>query len=104
MGNIDILVITESELDQSFPSGQFNIDGYSPPFRYDRIVLGAGHGELYYRPIQHATGGSDWERVSIIEVKVFFEECVGLSVINIFCYHFMQTKRDKMAYFEVTRK
>ena len=42
VGNIDILVITESKLDQSFPSGQFNIDGYSPPFRYDRNSFGGG--------------------------------------------------------------
>ena len=42
MGNIDILVVTESKLDQSFPSGQFNIDGYSPPFRYDRNSFGGG--------------------------------------------------------------
>ena len=45
--------------------------------------LNSIHGELCYRHIQHATGGSDWGRVSIIEVKVFFDECVGLSVINI---------------------
>ena len=43
VGNIDILVITESKLDQSFPSGQFNIDGYSPPFRYDLNSFVGGH-------------------------------------------------------------
>ena len=42
MGNIEILVFTESKLDQSFPSGQFSIDGYSPPFRYDRNSFEGG--------------------------------------------------------------
>ena len=42
IGNIDIHVVTESKLDRSFPSGQFNIDVYSPPFRYDRNSFGDG--------------------------------------------------------------
>ena len=42
IGNIDILIVTESKLDQSFPSGQFNIDGYSLPFRYDGNSFGGG--------------------------------------------------------------
>ena len=35
-GNIDILVVTETKLDDSFPSTQFLIEGYSPPYRRDR--------------------------------------------------------------------
>ena len=35
-GNIDILVISETKLDSSFPAGQFFINGYSEPFRIDR--------------------------------------------------------------------
>ena len=31
-GNIDILIITETKLDETFPKQQFWIDGYSPPF------------------------------------------------------------------------
>ena len=41
-GNIDILIITESKLDETFPSPQFWIDGYSPPFRVDRNKNGGG--------------------------------------------------------------
>ena len=33
--NIDILVITETKLDDSFPRNQFLIDGYSVPYRKD---------------------------------------------------------------------
>ena len=42
VGNIDILVITESKLDHSFPMNQFLMDGYSPPFRLDCDSTGGG--------------------------------------------------------------
>ena len=41
-GNLDILVITESKLDNSFPVSQFCIEGFSPPFRLDRNANGGG--------------------------------------------------------------
>ena len=41
-GNLDILVITESKLDESFPIAQFIMGGYSPPFRLDRNAYGGG--------------------------------------------------------------
>ena len=41
-GNLDILVITESKLDDSFPIAQFIMEGYSPPFRLDRNANGGG--------------------------------------------------------------
>ena len=41
-GNIDVLVITESKLDQSFPSQQFAIDGFSLPYRCDKNAKGEG--------------------------------------------------------------
>ena len=41
-GNLDILIITESKLDESFPMQQFCIDGYAPPFRVDRTKNGGG--------------------------------------------------------------
>ena len=31
--NIDVLVITETKLDETFPSAQFNIEGFRPPYR-----------------------------------------------------------------------
>ena len=45
-GNIDILIITETKLDKSFPTGQFLMEGYSTPFRLDRN--GRGGGILIY--------------------------------------------------------
>ena len=35
-GFVDIFLISESKLDDSFPEGQFTIDGYHAPFRFDR--------------------------------------------------------------------
>ena len=41
-GNIDVLVVTETKLDDSFPTAQFFIEGFSPPFRLDRNRYGGG--------------------------------------------------------------
>ena len=41
-GNLDILIITETKLDESFPSQQFDIEGFSSPFRLDRNINGGG--------------------------------------------------------------
>ena len=41
-GNIDILMISEAKLDESFLLGQFLLDGYSVPFRSDRDGNGGG--------------------------------------------------------------
>ena len=35
-GNVDVLAISETKLDDSFPAGQFKIPGYASPFRLDR--------------------------------------------------------------------
>ena len=32
---LDIFVLTETKIDESFPSNQFLIDGFSPPFHHD---------------------------------------------------------------------
>ena len=48
-GNIDILVITETKLDESFPNEQFVVEGYALPFRLDRNENGGiGGGVLVY--------------------------------------------------------
>ena len=35
--NIDIFLISETKLDDSFPSAQFLIKGFSAPYRFDRF-------------------------------------------------------------------
>ena len=40
--NNDILMISETKLDPSFPTGQFHIHGFSEPYRFDRNSNGGG--------------------------------------------------------------
>ena len=41
-GKVDILMISEKNIDESFPLGQFKINGFSAPFRLDRSSNGGG--------------------------------------------------------------
>ena len=41
-GRMDILMISETKLDESFPTNQFLIEGFSAPFRFDRNSEGGG--------------------------------------------------------------
>ena len=42
-GSIDIFMISETKLDDSFPQGQFLIDGFHSPFRFDRNKVAVGY-------------------------------------------------------------
>ena len=39
---LDIFLISETKIDESFPTAQFLIDGYTNPFRRDRNTFGGG--------------------------------------------------------------
>ena len=39
---LDVLMITETKLDDSFPEQQFHIEGFNIPFRSDRDRHGGG--------------------------------------------------------------
>ena len=41
-GKTDILVITKTKLDSTFPTSQLLIEGYSEPYRFDRNMNGGG--------------------------------------------------------------
>ena len=41
-GNVDVLAISETQLDDSFSAGQFKFPGYASPFRQDRNQNGGG--------------------------------------------------------------
>ena len=41
-GNIDILLVTETKLDSSFPNAQFQMHVYTTPYRLDRNTNGGG--------------------------------------------------------------
>ena len=40
--NIDVLLISETKLDASFPSNQFILDGFTPPHKLGRTQHGGG--------------------------------------------------------------
>ena len=42
LGNIDILMVSETKIDMSFPTSQFVIQGFAAPFRLDRTNTGGG--------------------------------------------------------------
>ena len=41
-GNVDVLMVSETKKDDSFPFGYFLIHGFSPPYRLDRDSKGGG--------------------------------------------------------------
>ena len=41
-GKIDVLMVSETKIDDSFPAGSFVIDGFSTPYRLDRDSNGGG--------------------------------------------------------------
>ena len=41
-GNVDIMMLSETKLDDSFPTSQFLIEGFQKPFRVDRDRYGGG--------------------------------------------------------------
>ena len=41
-GNIDVMIFCETKLDDSYPTGQFLMDGFKKPFRLDRNAHGGG--------------------------------------------------------------
>ena len=43
VGNkIDVLLISETKLDNTFPLNQFILEGFTPPYRFDRTTHGGG--------------------------------------------------------------
>ena len=42
MGNIDILMVSETKIDMLFPTSQFVIQGFAVPFRLDITNTGGG--------------------------------------------------------------
>ena len=66
-GNVDILMVSETKLDNSFPVGQFLIDGYATP----TIVVRDIHG-----------GGLTLVRLGFLRI-VFSGGCVNLTALHI---------------------
>ena len=50
VGKIDVLLVSETKIDVTFPTSQFQIPGYTTPYRLDRTIAGGGI-LLYIREI-----------------------------------------------------
>ena len=46
--SLDVFMISETKLDETFPENQFLMDGFTPPFGIDRNLNGGGIA-LYVR-------------------------------------------------------
>ena len=72
--NLDILVISETKLDESFPVSQFLIPGFENPIRLDRSSSGGGI-MLYIREgipfkLLKSSGLSANTEAFLVEVKI----------------------------------
>ena len=71
MQHIDILVLTETKLDDTFPTAQFLVNGFSEPYRRDRNRKGGGV-MVYIR--------EDISRSKLLDKHVFPFDMEGLFV------------------------
>ena len=71
MQHIDILVLTETKLDDTFPTAQFLVNGFSEPYRRDRNRKGGGV-MVYIR--------EDIPRSKLLDKHVFPFDMEGLFV------------------------
>ena len=72
--NVDILLITETKIDSSFPIAQFQIDGYTTPYRLDRDENGGGillyvRDDIPSKTIENLDFGSQTEAI-FVEIKI----------------------------------
>ena len=74
--NVDILMISETKIDESFLAKQFQIESFSPPFRVDRDRFGGGI-LLYVRqdlPCKELTYQNRPENMETIFLEVNFRK------------------------------
>ena len=78
---LNILIITEIKLDNTFPVSQFHIDGYSKPCRLDRNKNGSGI-IIYVRediPNRMLTKHNFPDNITGLFIELNFRKCNWLS-------------------------
>ena len=73
----DILMISETKIDSSFPISRFTMTGYSIPFRFDRTSLGGGillfvREDSFQNTDTFETGLSDFHKLTFTVLKQHF--------------------------------
>ena len=70
IGNVDILVISETKLDASFPFDQFKILGFSTPFRRHRHQYSGGFLGFVREdiPVKHLSSENNLSQEKLVVV------------------------------------
>ena len=79
-GYFDVIIVTETKLDDSFPKAQFCIDGFSIPYRLDRNRNGGGL-TIYVRddiPSKMLTKHNFPENIEAAFIELNFRKCKWL--------------------------
>ena len=102
-GEIDILVITETKADLTFPLNQFAIHGYSKPYRFDRNRNGGGVF-LYVREDIPSRGLKIHNAPEIIESIIEIIEINRIKTRWFFCGCYHPPSQFDQYFFENTGK
>ena len=82
---IDILILTETKLDETFLTSQFLMDGFSKPYRFDRNKYGGGV-MIYIRdtiPSKILEKHSCPNNIECLFIELNFRKCSGYFVERI---------------------
>ena len=69
-GKVDILMVSETKIDESFPLGQLKVNGFNAPFRLDRNINGAGITLFVREDIPAKLIASETLPVEVLDVEV----------------------------------
>ena len=98
---LDILMISETKLNYSFPEAQFYIEGFRTPFRLDRNKHGGGV-LLYVRNNINAILLTD--HVFPNDIEVFFSEIIVNTCEWIVCCSYNPNRINVSTHLEQIRK
>ena len=82
-GSIDIFMISETKFDDSFPQGQFLIEGFSSPFRFDRNKTGGGILLYVREEIPAKVLSHDFPTAESFFVEIILHKKSGLLIAHI---------------------
>ena len=83
-GRIDIFLISETKINKSFPTAQFEINGFFPPHRLDRTIHGGGlllyvRNDITTKPLSLIQDGIE---CIIIEVTISKKKWLVMGIYN----------------------
>ena len=83
---IDILLISETKLDNTFPLNQFILEGFTPPYRLDRATHGGGltpfvRDDLLYKLLPNINLSGNIENI-FVEINLRSKKWLTLGFYN----------------------